>query len=391
MLFNGISLKIPYGRIGNIEKAEKVEEVTLSEIYAAPSVSDSVSAEIMQVKFAREECGLKGEGTVIAVVDTGLMDNHEAFSVMPTSPALDTVRIEKLLSYLTARNGYTLSYEGEDYEYKYYGEKLKVEDVYKSAKVPFSFDYGDNDTDGRSYGNSHGTHVSGIAAGNNGVDFYGIACDAQIVNLKVFSDKYSNASTTNILAALSDAVVLGVDAVNLSLGSSAGFVTSDWMQPYYEALEGQGIITAVAAGNEFNAGYAGYDQKPLAENPDFGVMALPASFRESFAVASINAYKMNESTVTAAGKTRRYADMENRDFYEEMGSKLGTDFSEPYDLGYVVIPGIGSESDYEGLDVSGKIALIRRGTISFDEKLVIAEAHGAIAGIIYDNVSGLWV
>ncbi|MBQ7872292.1 MAG: leucine-rich repeat protein, partial [Oscillospiraceae bacterium] len=51
----------------------------------------------------------------------------------------------------------------------------------------------------------------------------------------------------------------------------------------------------------------------------------------------------------------------------------------------VVVPGIGEETDYEGLDVTGKIALIKRGVTNFEDKAKIAQSHGANAVIIYNN------
>lgn len=50
--------------------------------------------------------------------------------------------------------------------------------VYRSAKVPFAFDYADNDTDVTpGSAGDHGVHVSGIAAANDGVvaDVVGVA------------------------------------------------------------------------------------------------------------------------------------------------------------------------------------------------------------------------
>lgn len=55
---------------------------------------------------------------------------------------------------------------------------------------------------------------------------------------------------------------------------------------------------------------------------------------------------------------------------------------------YVVVPGVGAEEDYEGLNVSGKLALIQRGQTNFEDKLAIAVNHGAKGAIIYNNISG---
>ena len=71
--------------------------------------------------------------------------------------------------------------------------------------------------------------------------------------------------------------------------------------------------------------------------------------------------------------------------------------STPYDildtmdgktLEYVMVPGLGEEADYEGLDVTGKIAVVQRGTLNFGTKAENASKAGAVACIIYDNVSG---
>lgn len=93
----------------------------------------------------------------------------------------------------------------------------------------------------------HGTHVAGISAGyavdgEGAVSFSGVAPDAQVIPMKVFDDSGTGAATTTILAALEDAYRLGVDAVNLSLGSygaaspwtrtpSSTMCTTSWMPP----------------------------------------------------------------------------------------------------------------------------------------------------------------
>ena len=59
---------------------------------------------------------------------------------------------------------------------------------------------------------------------------------------------------------------------------------------------------------------------------------------------------------------------------------------------YVVIGGIGEEADYAAAgitgatDLSGKIAVVNRGTTTFEEKATVAKAHGAKAVIFVNNV-----
>ena len=72
------------------------------------------------------------------------------------------------------------------------------------------------------------------------------------------------------------------------------------------------------------------------------------------------------------------------DFFEELGLRQG----ETKVFEYVAVPGVGLNVNYATLDVEGKIALVRRGDNSFEEKAQIAKSHGAVACIIYNNLEG---
>ncbi|MBT2640577.1 M20/M25/M40 family metallo-hydrolase [Bacillus sp. ISL-39] len=56
--------------------------------------------------------------------------------------------------------------------------------------------------------------------------------------------------------------------------------------------------------------------------------------------------------------------------------------------GELVYAGLGQAGDFEGKDVSGKIALIQRGSISFADKVLNAAANGAAGVIIFNNAAG---
>ncbi|HEY4551789.1 MAG TPA: M28 family peptidase [Bacillaceae bacterium] len=56
--------------------------------------------------------------------------------------------------------------------------------------------------------------------------------------------------------------------------------------------------------------------------------------------------------------------------------------------GELVYAGLGHPSDFEGMDAAGKIALIKRGELSFSEKVVNAANAGASAVIIFNNSAG---
>lgn len=52
-----------------------------------------------------------------------------------------------------------------------------------------------------------------------------------------------------------------------------------------------------------------------------------------------------------------------------------------------MIPGVGEEADFEGLDLTGKVAVMVRGSLNFDVKAANAAKAGAVAAIIYNNAA----
>ena len=65
---------------------------------------------------------------------------------------------------------------------------ISANQVYKNEKIPFAYDYAENDADTFSTVAVHGTHVAGIAAGKNG-NYYGnyfsgVAPEAQLILMK---------------------------------------------------------------------------------------------------------------------------------------------------------------------------------------------------------------
>ena len=127
--------------------------------------------------------------------------------------------------------------------------------LYKNAKVPYACDYADGDINVLPTSSDHGTHVSGTVAGYAETDegeviFSGIAPDAQIMMMKVFPDEDGGAQQSVTLNALEDALKLGADVINLSLGSDNGFADDDTMQnELYARIEEAGIVLMTSAGN----------------------------------------------------------------------------------------------------------------------------------------------
>ena len=328
--------------------------------------------------FNSSASGYDGSGMVVAVLDTGLDSNHTAFSVENfTSGKLGLTKdqVAELLSQTTANKQ---------------AGGLSVDDVYVNEKVPFGYDYADNDPDVYSTHNNHGTHVSGVIVGKDDV-ITGVAPNAQLVSMKIFSDVVDTARASWILSALEDCVILGVDVINMSLGTACGFSREsdeEKLSGVYDKIRETGISLIVAASNSFSSAYGSEANGNLAltTNPDTGTVGSPATYDGAMAVASINGvetpYILHEETIIYFIESSNGTAEEN-DFCETL---LGD--QDKVEMEFVLIPGVGRSADYTGLDIAGKIALVRRGSNTFEEKAIIAETQGAAGIIVYNNVSG---
>ena len=269
-ILNGIALSVKAKDIDKLEDIKGVKSVYVSEEFERPLLSSS--SEMTGSGYANDS-GYKGEGTVVAVIDSGIDYNHKAFRLDNESRAkLSETDVNRLI----AEKG--------------------LDGRYYTSKIPYGYNYYDFNTNlYDSYGVMHGMHVSGIVGANdNEKDIYGVAPNAQILALKVFSDdlQYPTTFTDIWLKALDDAIALGADAVNMSLGSSAGFSVEGEKYPETEMFEKArkaGIVVAVAAGNDGTITDGNtYGVKPLEGNYDTALIANPALDEDSFAVASMD-------------------------------------------------------------------------------------------------------
>ena len=382
-LLNGFSATVTYGQYKALKELECVESVFLSPTFSL--LPDTANSTRMIGGGLANETGFTGEGMLIAILDTGVDMDHQIFSKAPANPALTQDAVKDLLS---------------QYDFQAEGlvKGLSVSSVYKSAKFPFQFDYGDKDTDGApGTEGSHGTHVASTAAGCTGIneDVQGVAPDAQIANMNVFKSS-GGASYADILSALEDCMLLGVDVANLSLGSDAGYIDYENPDEFTESLLNvfkrageSGMSLAVAAGNAYSAAYGdAFGNKALASNPDYGLISEPSTYGESMSVAAVSNSKVKSPYITVGGRDFAYQD--SGTISTDENAKIFRELAKKGELKYAVVPGYGTEDDYEGIDVSGKVALVQRGgSMYYEQKERNAYAHGAIAMLVYNNVPGM--
>lgn len=372
-VFNGLSVEADYEDLEAIQDMPGVKDAYVSEVYQLiepvneTKLVDSVPAIGGDIV---KNTGYTGKGMVVAILDTGLDTSHEAFQNAVNAPKFTKQDIADKLASDSLRVG-----------------NVNVNSIYQSDKIPFAYDYYDNDTN-VSGGNSHGTHVAGIVGANRG-QVTGVAPDAQLMIMKIFGDDGSGAYDSDIIAALEDAVVLGADAVNMSLGMTAGFseAAATKTREVYQRVKNAGISLMCAAGNEYSSSYksAGGTDLPLASNPDNGAVASPSTYDAALSVASMNNVKATAPYLLVGDRKIRYSDP------AETASKQIASLGGTY--AYVDC-GVGATTDFTGKSLTGKVALIQRAgeengeILSFAQKEKNAKAAGAKAVIIYDNVEG---
>ena len=386
-VMSGFALKAPVGALDAIRRAPGVRaaflerEGRVSDV-ATPDAEGGIessqtggqdpanlSAHLM---MHIDQVAQKGEGKVIAVIDTGVDMTHPAFTgELAGTPPLTPQKVAAMTSQLG---------EGKT-------------GVFVSQKFPFAYDYADGDNDASPaktpYG-SHGTHVAGIAAGNAD-KIVGTAPNTQVIVAKVTRSEDDALLDSALLASLDDMLVLHPDVINLSLGWTAG-MDSEADSVYatvYKKLQEAGITVNAASGNAFSTGYGNNSGKglPYASDPDSSVIDEPATYSSVVAVASVeNALIRNAFTVN--GKDIGYQRSRGMN-----GEKVAYFSDLPAGTYEYVDAGFASEEDVAALKekypdgLAGKIALVSRGKMTYQKKVEnLYDLHPA-GILVYNNVS----
>ncbi|MFC4025009.1 S8 family serine peptidase [Oceanobacillus longus] len=365
---NAFSAEVKRNEIEQIESIPEVKAVYISNKYERPIAEPNMtySKELVEAQEAWRDYGYKGEGMVVGIIDTGIDPSHR-----------DMVLTDNETAELTEEEvGQIVSEE-------------ELPGQFYTEKVPYGYNYMDDNDEIReihSAASYHGMHVGGTVGANGDEEnggISGIAPEAQLLALKVFGNDPDMQSTYGdiYIKAIDDAIKLGADVLNMSLGSTAGFVDSE--SPEQLAVSNavdNGVLMSISAGNSalFGDGYF----YPYASNPDYGVSGSPGVSYDSLQVASFE-------------NTTMQVDAVDYTIDEEPGSAafLSASSTHPNDIQQksfeVVEAGLGYPEDFEGKDIEGKYALIVRGEIAFTEKALNAQDAGAAGVVIYNNTDGI--
>ena len=415
---NGVATSVPYGEVEAIRAMDGVESVYVENQYE-PDVEEpnTATAGTMIGSYNAWADGYTGAGSRVAIIDTGLDIDHPSFD-------------ESAFLYGLERSAARFGKQVSDYDLMTEEDITKVlprlhasermsgltaDELYRTAKIPYAFNYIDEDLDvthDNDAQGDHGTHVAGIATANtyvwtkdadgdlhaarqkNGVA--GVAPDAQVLPMKVFG-KGGGAYDSDYMAALEDALLLDCDTVNLSLGSSVSGHTFSDNDELFASLQDTDTVVTISAGNKFS--YAQYNntgtKMQLTQDTVIDTVGSPGSFGNAFTIASTDNSGLTGVMPVFNGVGTSYNDTsENYGAYafttlDTSADKSGT----TYDYVFLGDPTtgediFGADESFEGLDLTGKIVLISRGGgVSFYVKANNAVKAGAAATVIYNNDS----
>ena len=423
---NIISANVAYGDIDAIKAVKGVKDVVLETRYEPDVVSvdaadpDMATSSSMIGSSAAYLEGYYGAGSRIAVIDTGTDTDHQSFNAEAFEHALaeDAAKAGKTVADYDlldaaeiAEKLPQLNISGRNAKWSV--SAAEASKLYLNSKLAFTYNYidksfdvtHDNDTQGE-----HGSHVAGIATANRYIKTadgfvsaldqahtQGVAPDAQLITMKVFG-KGGGAYDSDYMAAIEDAIVLGADAINLSLGSGNPGMSSSGDAVYETILDNitkSGTVVSISSGN---SGYwaesanngTGY---LYGDDVSFQTDGNPGSFTNALTVASVD-------NIGSTGNYLAFGD--NKVFFSETtgysnpaittmdtsadGSGTTYDFVLFENTG---VDGSGNNllADYADV-LAGKVVMVYRGTSSFYQKHDAVGAVGGAACIVVNNQPG---
>src|SRR5579871_1167093 len=218
----------------------------------------------------------------------------------------------------------------------------------------------------------HGTQVAMCAAGVTNAGPYatitGVAPKAFIGGYKIVQGNTGSASEDVILKAFDDAFADGMDVINLSFGSPFQFppVPDSLEAIAINELARFGVIFVTSAGNS---------------GPGLNTMGDFGSAPEAIAVGAMQNSRTFLGSVALGGSSTVLQ------AYPSTGPVPGPITSTVFDVSSVDSTSLACSPLPAG-SATGQIALILRGTCTFETKVNNAQAGGAVAVLLINSVAG---
>ena len=368
--YNGLRVRT---RVSDLPRLAALPQVVAVRPLRTYTIDNANGNEAIGASTAWTDSGATGDGVIVAVIDSGIDYTHADFGGAGTTDAYDTndPAVIETGSFPTPKVIAGYDFAGNDYD--------------ASSSDPA--EYTPNpDADPLDCG-GHGSHVSGTIAGagvnldgstysgrytsdtvGDGSDFVvapGIAPEAKLVGLKVFGCEGSTDLVIDALewvGAYNAAHAVGIDVVNMSLGSPFG-VSTDPDAVASNSLVSSGVVVVASAGNEGDVPY---------------ITGAPAVATKAISVAAYDAVPtLPMANIENDGADIPAINMNGYPGFPVSGPlKVLTDGPSELKLGC-------EAADFAGVS-AGDIVVVKRGVCAFVDKGAYAEDAGA-AGIIVIN------
>jgi minor extracellular serine protease Vpr len=290
-----------------------------------------------------------GKGVDVAIIDSGIDVTHPCFNDA----------------------GYPAAHQIGDPALT--NNKVIVARVYGNKVAKNGFDASDQ--------NGHGTHVAGTVAcrahtpanvDGAAIPYApsGIAPAARLGNYNVFPGTAGSGRSEDILEAMEDAYADGFDVANMSLGGARNDGGGAFLlDNAVNNLDKANMVVAVAAGNE---------------GPGYFTVHYPGAAERALTAGASTVGHAVVNTVTVDGVT-----------YDAVVGEFGeVDHNVSAPLAVVLAAGFphglstACDTDPALPNLTGKIALLGRGTCDFTVKMRNAQNHGAVGVIMVNREPG---
>jgi uncharacterized repeat protein (TIGR02543 family) len=380
--FNGVAMTLPANLLTSIAENAEVASVWSNETFEIPEQNTANASETTGF-VGKATSGLKllgldklqaeghtgfiksgpnaGKRVKVGVLDTGIDYNHP--DLYKATHDANGVRY--------GGHDFVNSVVNSDGSVTFIDDNDPMETIYSDwldAKANPTKVLNEATQNYKDYITAHGTHVSGTIAANttNNNSTYsanGVAPDVELHGYRVLGPG-GRGLGDGILKGIDQAVKDGMQVINLSLGSK----TNDPLSPNSIAINNatlQGVTCVVSAGN---AGPG------VATVGSPGTSPLAITIGASTIPVEIPVLTMKNGTIPY--QARLFA----KSFKDSDNELAGQTFQ-------IVDVGLGGPSDYEGKNLSGKIALVKRGSSLLTAKMANAKASGAKGMIIWNNIA----
>lgn len=410
--FNGFAAQLTADQVSRLRRDPAVTRIWVDTEQRVQTTNSAVFLGLeAQNGGLRADLKLRGEGIVVAVIDSGITPGHPSLldtreripercqsdwakaswlgiflcSAVRRNPPIDVLfdPPEDFYGACEAGDGF----EPTDCNNKLVGARYYIDGFLSRNELDPGEFISPRDADG------HGTHIATTIAGNEVVaDLFnirigrisGIAPSARIASYKACwlkpGEVRATCNTSDLVRAIDDAVADGVDIINYSVGNlEAGLDAPDDLA-LLNALEA-GVLSVVAAGND---------------GPDSATIGSPAGAPWVLTVAASTqtGNRFDEAiTIVEPERLAGRIEMKEANFTPQLRDRdalegelrLVDDGQEFLADGLTGSIRDACEPLVDASELDGNVALLQRGGCTFDVKLARVADAGAIAAVVYSD------